>query len=138
MKNRMIEFANGDKRWYRDGKLHREDGPAVEFADGDKEWYRDGKRHREDGPAVESANGDKLWYRDDKLHREDGPAVESANGYKAWYREGKKIDEKQIKLLDALKNYESIRDSMQSPAFRWEDIVDAGNALAEAVRTYLE
>ena len=31
------------KSWYRNGKRHREDGPAVEHADGRKEWYRHGK-----------------------------------------------------------------------------------------------
>jgi len=31
------------KIWYRNGKRHREDGPAVEHADGKKEWYRQGK-----------------------------------------------------------------------------------------------
>ncbi len=34
----------GDRCWYRRGKLHREDGPAVEHADGTKEWYVSGKR----------------------------------------------------------------------------------------------
>ena len=29
----------GDKHWYLNGKLHREDGPAVEYANGDKEWW---------------------------------------------------------------------------------------------------
>ena len=29
----------GTKLWYLDGKLHREDGPAIEFPDGYKEWY---------------------------------------------------------------------------------------------------
>ena len=33
----MIEYtvkvwANGDKSWYLNGKLHREDGPAIEWA----------------------------------------------------------------------------------------------------------
>jgi hypothetical protein len=31
------------KSWYRKGKRHREEGPAVEHADGRKEWYRHGK-----------------------------------------------------------------------------------------------
>ena len=35
---------DGTKEWYRDGKRHREDGPAIERADGTKEWYRDGVR----------------------------------------------------------------------------------------------
>ena len=44
----MIEYtvkvwANGDKYWYLNGKLHREDGPAVEYANGSKFWYLNGK-----------------------------------------------------------------------------------------------
>lgn len=58
----MLEYrvkmqGNGDKYWYlkdkitpveyaggSDGKLHREDGPAVEWADGALEWYLHGKK----------------------------------------------------------------------------------------------
>jgi hypothetical protein len=54
--------TNGDKYWYLNGKLHREDGPAVEYSDGNKFWWLNGKRHREDGPAMEWANGDEFWY----------------------------------------------------------------------------
>ena len=39
----MKLYADGAKHWYRDGKLHREDGPAIEYADGGKEWYLNGK-----------------------------------------------------------------------------------------------
>jgi len=59
-------FPNGDRFWYLNGKLHREDGPAVEYADGSKYWYLNGKLHREDGPAMELADGSKSWYLDDK------------------------------------------------------------------------
>ena len=31
------------KYWYKNGKLHRENGPAIEYADGSKCWYKDGK-----------------------------------------------------------------------------------------------
>ena len=51
-----------DKKWYLNGKLHREDGPACEYANGTKEWCLNGKWHREDGPAIEYANGDKYWF----------------------------------------------------------------------------
>ena len=34
---------HGTKEWYLNGKLHREDGPAIEYADGGKEWYLNGK-----------------------------------------------------------------------------------------------
>ena len=63
--------GNGDKEWFLNGKLHREDGPAVEWADGTKAWWLNGKLHREDGPAVEYANGSKFWYLNGKYHRED-------------------------------------------------------------------
>ena len=53
-------------RWYENGKLHREDGPAVEWSDGGKEWYFEGNRHRTDGPAVEYSDGTKAYYVDDK------------------------------------------------------------------------
>ena len=40
----MIEYTvkvydTGDKHWYLNGLLHREDGPAVEWPDGEKFWY---------------------------------------------------------------------------------------------------
>ena len=34
---------HGTKRWYLNGKWHREDGPAREWVDGSKEWYLHGK-----------------------------------------------------------------------------------------------
>jgi hypothetical protein len=84
-------------RWYNDkDQPHRLDGPAIEYVNGSKEWYVDGKRHRLDGPAIEWANGDKSWWVDGKRHRLDGPAVEYASGYKAWYVDGKKMTEKEF------------------------------------------
>ena len=64
---KMIEytvrvFDNGNKAWYLNDKLHREDGPAVEYADGDKYWYINGELHRENGPAIEFADGTKDWW----------------------------------------------------------------------------
>ena len=41
-------FNSGKKEWYLNGKLHREDGPAIEFADGNKYWYLNGTRYTED------------------------------------------------------------------------------------------
>jgi len=69
MKNGLVVDSNGNKLWYKDDLLHREDGPAIEWA-----------------------NGLKYWYKNDKCHREDGPAFEGANGYKAWYYHGKKVN----------------------------------------------
>ena len=64
--------------------IHREDGPAMEYHDGSKFWYLNGKRHREDGPAIEYWNGDKSWWLNGKRHRENGPAIECSNGIKYW------------------------------------------------------
>jgi hypothetical protein len=83
--------ANGTKHWYLNGKLHREDGPAVENPDGIKLWYLKGKYHREDGPAIEWTDGEKHWYLNGKLHREDGPAIEWPDGSKHWYLNGNKF-----------------------------------------------
>lgn len=83
-----VENVNGTKAWYLNGELHREDGPAIERADGLKEWYKN-NQYRKDGPAIERANGTKEWILNGKPHREDGPAVELANGIKKWYLHGK-------------------------------------------------
>ena len=89
--------SNGSKHWYLNGKLHREDGPAIESADSSKSWWLNGKLHREDGPAVEWASGSKTWYLNDKPHREDGPAVEWVDGSKFWYLNGKRVTEEEHK-----------------------------------------
>jgi|SRR5579859_1064158 len=79
----------GTKRWYLNGLLHREDGPAVEYTDGTKEWYLHGQLHREGGPAIEHFDSNE-WYLNDKRHREDGPAVKyfglkENRDYEWWY-----------------------------------------------------
>ena len=59
----------GTKLYYKDKEktiLHREDGPAVEYYDGDKDWYFNGKLHRIDGPAVEIVNGTSVWIINDE------------------------------------------------------------------------
>jgi hypothetical protein len=86
----MIEYTvkvqdNGDRYWWLNGKLHREDGPSVEYANGTREWYLNGKLHREDGPAIEYSDGSRCWYLNDNLHREDGPAVEWHTGSRQWF-----------------------------------------------------
>jgi len=66
---------------------------------GDKSWYLNGKLHREDGPAAEYADGSKFWYLNDKIHREDGPAREWASGSKSWYLNGKRVTEEEHKRM---------------------------------------
>jgi len=85
---------NGDKFWYVNDKLHREDGPAIELLNGDKYWYLNHQLHREDGPAIEYYDGSKKWYVNGKLHREDGPAIDNFRGIKSWWLNGKNYSEK--------------------------------------------
>jgi hypothetical protein len=66
------------------------------YEDCDKFWYLNGKLHREDGPAIECSNGYKSWYLNDILHREDGPAIECSNGDKYWHLNGKRLTEEEF------------------------------------------
>lgn len=107
----------GEKRWLLNGKLHRDDGPAIEWKDG-AEWFRHGEHHRTDGPAVDRSDrrcwyidgeflsetqfiertntpvmevtidGDKVWKLNDQWHRVDGPAIERVDGSKEWFQNG--------------------------------------------------
>ena len=102
----IAEYANVDKCWYLNGKLHRVDGPAIEYANGDKEWYLNGKQHRVGWPAFECVSGNKHWYLNGNVHREDGPAIEYANGTKEWWLNDKRFASKEAwqKALDKSKS----------------------------------
>ena len=97
MKEYIVKVYEDRTCWYnKDGKRHREDGPAVEWSNGYKEYYINGKRHREDGPAVEWANGYKAYYINEQRHNENGPAVEWSNGDKEYYINGVELTKKQF------------------------------------------
>ncbi len=40
-----IEVHNGNKYWYYNNELHREDGPAIECVDGSKYWFLNGNEY---------------------------------------------------------------------------------------------
>ena len=44
MTNPVID-EYGTQRWYKNGKIHREDGPAVIYADGFQAWWLYGKNY---------------------------------------------------------------------------------------------
>ena len=82
------ELKDGTRKYKnKQGRLHREDGPAVIKVSKDgvvlsEEYYLNGKKHREDGPAsiYYRENGSvefEAWDRDGKLYRnpEDGPTL---------------------------------------------------------------
>lgn len=119
MKNGRYEEKDLKKiSWYRNGVLHRENGPAVECENGEKHWFIDGKHHRDDGPAQIWSNIDywfthgkiptnvedlgirieysMYWFIEDKLHREDGPAIELSDETKEWYLNGCELTEEEF------------------------------------------
>ena len=83
----------GNKEWFLNGELHREDGPAIEFANGSKAWYLHGKYHREDGPAYEGVSrlfttGWRKWYlEDERVQPEDVVDYNLAKGIFCYYDE---------------------------------------------------
>jgi hypothetical protein len=83
-------YESGRTIWYKDGEIHRDDGPAIKEKNGDEFWYSKGKIHRDDGPAIVLSEGSKFWMKEGLNHREDGPAIEYASGFKAYYENGDK------------------------------------------------
>ena len=93
----VVNPATGTRRYYNHAnQLHREDGPAIEYSDGAKGWYRNGKLHREDGPAVIYHNGTRKWLLNGMPHRTDGPAVESGS-YCEWHIWGTRYTEEKYR-----------------------------------------
>ena len=81
-------YKNGNiqcEKYYFDGKLHNENGPAAiyYYENGNKyceEYYINNNFHNENGPAeiYYYKNGNKQheeYYINDKLHNESGPAI---------------------------------------------------------------
>jgi len=66
-----IKYTNGTQYWLKNGRNHREDGPAVIVCNGTKYWYKNGLCHREDGPAVITPDGAQYWYLDDIFYPRD-------------------------------------------------------------------
>lgn len=107
--NTIVEehYSDGSIKWNKNGRLHREDGPALIEADGGQSWFKNGKLHRDNGPAEIEADGRHAWFKNGVLHREDGPAYEEfLTGFKEWYINGKDISESQFNALKLNKELE--------------------------------
>ena len=79
------------------------DGRHID-EDGTERWYRNGRRHREDGPAIIYADGSEFWYKNGKLHREDGPAIIYAGGTKEWLRNGRQCSRFEVYCSSLIHN----------------------------------
>lgn len=59
----------GTHRWFKCGKLHRIDGPAIIYQNGEKQWYQNGNPYREnDLPHAETNSGGKMWHHNDEWY----------------------------------------------------------------------
>ena len=97
----VIDHDDGTKYWYKNGKLHRDNGPAKIWSNGDEQWWQNGLLHRDnDLPAVNNTDGTQKWYQNGELHRGssrvgdstdagvDLPAVIEADGTQKYYQNG--------------------------------------------------
>lgn len=94
-----ITTNNGTNIYLVNGKIHREDGPAIMFKDPEKDlqvhiYYRNNILHREYGPAKVVHQDGQLYkssyYINGKLHRENSPAIEWTDGQYMYYVDGKR------------------------------------------------
>lgn len=101
----MVTIIQTDKAttYYLDGKLHREDGPAIIREDGQMFWFLNGEAITQ-AQYMEKTNntatqyiikntGGTFYFKDRRMtiyHREDGPAYVGVSGTKEWYLNGKR------------------------------------------------
>lgn len=107
IKNGKYVCQNGTIVWYKEGKYHREDGPAIEIPDGSYHWYLNGVRHRNNGPALYLLNESEVWYQYGEKHRENGPAIQYQSGHKKWFLEDVEYTEEEFFCI--LKSIKQLR-----------------------------
>ena len=82
----MTDIPHIDEKWpweIPDGHWIDQEGWEV--------WIKDGKHHREDGPAIITDTGAIIWCVDGDRHRADGPAVIFPSGTVHWFLKGKQL-----------------------------------------------
>lgn len=62
------KYSNGLEQWFKEGLVHRTDGPAIIYPHGRKEWLQNGKLYREnDLPHVEH-NDRNEWHHNNRYY----------------------------------------------------------------------
>lgn len=57
--------------WYLNGKIHRDDGPAIIHHTGSKFWWVNGKCHKLSGPASVWSGGTTVYYIHGVIHTQE-------------------------------------------------------------------
>ena len=86
--NGVFKYPDGCVAYYKNGRLHRDDGPAVVWANGREAYWKNGLLHRDDGPAVVWADGRVEYWKNNRLHRDGGPAIVWADGSVEYWKNG--------------------------------------------------
>ena len=86
-----IEWPDGTKEWFKHNLLHREGEPSV-IRPGGEEWHINGNLHRDGGPAIIRPDRAMIWYQHGRIHREDGPAIINPDGSERWFIEDTEIE----------------------------------------------
>lgn len=120
--NGLVTDSLGNKYWYTNNKLHREDGPAIEESDGDQHWYKNGMSHRDNGPATIYKTGSQYWYQNGQLHREDGPAEINERGQKSWYLYGEEFSKEEFQAIRRYKEIEPVHQKKIVDVAKFRDI----------------
>lgn len=81
-------YKDGTVIWLRQGRIKHRNGdkPACEYHDGARQWFKNGSLHRENGPACTYPDGATEWWLEGKKHRDlPDPACEYADGVKEYW-----------------------------------------------------
>jgi len=111
--NPAITYFSGDKYWFKNGKIHRDNGPARILIYKSlivKHFYcQDGLYHRVAKPAyIEWKDGIKIYeayYIKGNRHNLEGPAE---TYYFPYYNRKFYVDSNQLSLDDFIKQFEKI------------------------------
>lgn len=71
---KVVDKISRRTTWFKNGHIHRDNGPAMMYPGEARYWYQEGKPHRDNGPAVETREN-LVWYQRGVLIKEQ--AVEN-------------------------------------------------------------
>jgi hypothetical protein len=68
-----ITITESGSKIYRnkEGKLHRDEGPAIIYKDSTQMWYQNDMLHREDGPSMICPGGQVNYFLNDICYEKE-------------------------------------------------------------------
>jgi hypothetical protein len=81
----------------------------VKWNNDNIEYFKNGKWHREDGPAMIWQSGGKSWYFKGKLHNLNGPAKIYPDGREGYFIHGEPTTKEAVEFLRDLYKLKNIK-----------------------------